>query len=505
MKWCTRAVSALVVSCAAAGSAAAQSSQQSAVLASQQQGAAVLGAAIDAVGGIDAIRAVKTLEQRVQLSRVFISQSVRPGAPGIPSSTRFIRLTTEAASDRLVLEMFQADTSSEAASRVVATGDDFFGYRIPQNQVQDVDPAPLQPLLQAMPFVPGMLLEAWDRISTVRSLGSASWEGATYDVITYAGKSGEQVALYVDPRSKLPERSEILQEHDQFGDAVVEVHYSDYRQAGELRVPWSVSVKTAGFLIASAEYDDVVFNPGWDESLMVRPTGATAGPDGGGPPAGGDAFALSEITDGVYQISDVTPQYNVMFVEQDNQVLVIEAPGGPDVTKRVLEIVRQTVPGKPVRLILTHHHFDHTAGLWTYLSKGIPVVAGAGNEQFVRDVAASPRTLVGVMRAPTPNLQVVRDGRAVIGRGANRIELIDVGPNPHADEIFIAYLPGRKLMWVADIYGYVPGFTPPPLLLSFADKMDELDLDIETILTAHTPPSTIAEYRDYVKQTRESN
>jgi glyoxylase-like metal-dependent hydrolase (beta-lactamase superfamily II) len=250
---------------------------------------------------------------------------------------------------------------------------------------------------------------------------------------------------------------------------------------------------------------EVALDANLDESLLVRPEGVPVVPGDGGAPSASNAFALSKIQDGVYLISDVTPQYNVMFVEQEDQVVVIEAPGGGDVTKRVLEIVHETVPGKPIKLILTHHHFDHTAGLWKYLEKGIPVVATPGNEDFVRQVAAAPRTMAGAWDISNPEFEIVSHGRSVIGSGADRIELIDVGPNPHADEILIAYMPARKLMWVADIYGYVPGFTPPPLLLSFADKMDELNLDIETILTAHTPPGTIEEYRDYVRQTRESN
>jgi glyoxylase-like metal-dependent hydrolase (beta-lactamase superfamily II) len=505
MKWSFRAVIAQVVLCVAAGSATAQSSHQSTALKSQREGAAVLAAGLDAIGGLEAIRAVTTVARQGRMQRVQVGQSVRPGVAGQSGSPAYFRMTTEANSDRFMLEGFPDDTLNQPVARVVGAGDDLFIHRIPQNQVQDVDPAPLQPFLRAMPFVPGLLLEAWDRLGTVRSLGSTVMGGTAYDVITYADAVGSQVALYFDRRTKLPTRSEILQAHDQFGDAVVEALYADYRRVGNLHVPWAVTVETAGMLSSTTEYDDVVFNPGLDESLMVRPEGVPAAPGTGGPAAAGDAFALSEVQDGVYLISDVTPQYNVMFVEQEEQVVVIEAPGGGDVTKRVLEIVHETVPGKPVKLILTHHHFDHTAGLWKYLQKGIPVVAPAGHEEFVRTVATAPRRLAGVMHMPPLEIEAVTGGRSVVGSGAERIELIDVGPNPHVDEILIAYMPEHKLMWVADIYGYGPGFTPPPLLLSFADKMDELNLDIETILTAHTPPGTIEEYRDYVRQTRESN
>jgi glyoxylase-like metal-dependent hydrolase (beta-lactamase superfamily II) len=504
MKWSSRAVTALVVLCVAAGSAAAQSSDQSKVLTSQQGGADVLAAGIEAMGGIEAIRAVKSVSQRVAMMRVPMGQSVRPGA-GADGRPAFYSMTTETESDRFIVEVFPTDTSTQPTVRAIRSDDDAFLHNLGQNQVRDLDMTPLAAFVRAVPFVPAMLLDAWDRIATVRSLGTSTAHGISYDVISYADESGNQIALYFDAGTKLLARMETLTAHAQFGDAVESVEYGDYRNFGGLRAPYETKVKLSGFLGSTTTVAEVNLNTGLNEALLVRPTDAAAAPGNDSDESGGDAFALSEIMDGVYQISDVTPQYNVLFVEQEDQVLIIEAPGGPDVTKRVLEIVRETVPGKPIRLILTHHHFDHTAGLWTYLHKGIPVIAASGHEQFVRDVAAAPRTLAGVTTAAVSNIEVVRDGEGVIGSGANRIELIDVGPNPHADEILIAYLPERKLMWVADIYGYVPGFTPPPLLLSFADKMDELNLDIETILTAHTPPGTIEEYRDYVRQTREAN
>lgn len=503
MKWSTRAVSALVVLGAAAASAAAQSSPQSLVLQSQQKGAAVLAAGIDAVGGVEAIRAVKTVSQRVTMVRYFVGQSVRPGAD-VSGQPGFVSMTIEVGGDRLIMERFPTETASEPAVRAVRSRDDAFVHSITQNQVQEMPQAPLEAFLRTVPFVPGMLLEAWDRIATVRSLGTSTWDGTSYDVISYADESGNQIALYFDTGTKLLARGERLTAHDQFGDAVESAEYGDYRSVGALRVPHETKVELSGVLVGTTTCSEMTFNVEFDEGLFVRPE-VPAGAAADGAPAAPEAFAVQEIRDGVYQISDVTPGYNAMFVEQEDQAVVIEAPGGGEVTERVLQIVHETAPGKPVKLILTHHHFDHTAGLWKYLEKGIPVVAPAGDVEFVREVAAAPRSLAGVTHMPHPEVETVTGGRAAIGSGRQRIQLIDVGPNPHADEILIAYMPEHKLMWVADIYGYVPGFTPPPLLLSFADKMDELDLDIETILTAHTPPSTIAEYRDYVKRTRESN
>ena len=80
------------------------------------------------------------------------------------------------------------------------------------------------------------------------------------------------------------------------------------------------------------------------------------------------------------------------------------------------------------------------------------------------------------------------------------MELIDVGANPHAEQILVAYFPEHRLMWVPDIYGYLPGYTPPPLLLAFAKRFAELELDVETFATAHTETTTLEEFWEMVEE-----
>jgi alkyl sulfatase BDS1-like metallo-beta-lactamase superfamily hydrolase len=52
-----------------------------------------------------------------------------------------------------------------------------------------------------------------------------------------------------------------------------------------------------------------------------------------------------------------------MFVAFRDYVLVLEAPTPQFAADSVLEAVKRTVPGKPVRYVaFSHHHDDHGAG-----------------------------------------------------------------------------------------------------------------------------------------------
>jgi glyoxylase-like metal-dependent hydrolase (beta-lactamase superfamily II) len=262
-------------------------------------------------------------------------------------------------------------------------------------------------------------------------------------------------------------------------------------------VPYRITTELPGVFQAEAACTEVTPGAPLDASMLAVPEGVR--PD---PRASTSGKHSVEPFPGIHHLVNVVPGYNMLWVEQEDGVYVIEAPDGPGTSEEVLADVAARAPGKPVRgFVLTHFHYDHSAGLWTYIERGIPIWTTQGVRDFVEEVAAAPRTLAGVREARKPVMEMV-EGRRMIGSGPNRFELIDAGPNPHAEQILIVYFPERKLLYVPDIYGYYPGFTPPPLLQSFADRLDALNLDIRTVLTAHTDPDSIEGMQRMIRQVR---
>jgi flavorubredoxin len=87
----------------------------------------------------------------------------------------------------------------------------------------------------------------------------------------------------------------------------------------------------------------------------------------------------------------------------------------------------------------------------------------------------------------TPKLEVVA-GKKVLGDAAHPVEIYDVGPSPHVDEMLVAYLPKDKILYVADLFGIPPqGPIPPgtPANRDFSDKLKKLGIDVQTIAPAH--------------------
>lgn len=171
----------------------------------------------------------------------------------------------------------------------------------------------------------------------------------------------------------------------------------------------------------------------------------------------------------------------------DDGILVLETPQSPQVSRDVIRTIHERHPNQRIRwAVPTRHHFDHSGGLFRYIEDGATVVTTEGNADFVRRVAQAPRTIGRLDRraAPAPRIEVFAERRA-FGEGTRRVELIDVGPNPHADEILIAF-PELKTLFVADLYGFQGTVVPANQnALAFAERLDELNLEFDTVISVH--------------------
>ena len=62
--------------------------------------------------------------------------------------------------------------------------------------------------------------------------------------------------------------------------------------------------------------------------------------------------------------------------------------------QQIIDAAKRLIPGKPIRYVVnTHHHFDHSSGLRTFVAEGATVVTHEVNKAYFEKLFALPHTL----------------------------------------------------------------------------------------------------------------
>jgi glyoxylase-like metal-dependent hydrolase (beta-lactamase superfamily II) len=148
---------------------------------------------------------------------------------------------------------------------------------------------------------------------------------------------------------------------------------------------------------------------------------------------------------------------------------------------------------------MTHHHGDHIGGIRSFIAEGATVVTTAANRPVIEEMAAAKQNDRLANDPRKPAFLLLENGRRVLEDKTRRLELIDIGPNPHAREMVIAWLPAEQVVFQGDLF-FVPNndapFGPPqPTTAAFAKKLKELALPATRIASVHGKTATIEQFQ----------
>lgn len=150
----------------------------------------------------------------------------------------------------------------------------------------------------------------------------------------------------------------------------------------------------------------------------------------------------------------------------------------------------------------THHHFDHSGGLRTYVAEGTTIVTHQSNVATFQ----APAALAPDMQAKNPKpamLQGVTD-KYVITACKQSLEVYATQGDLHTDELLVAYLPASKILVEADSYSPGPPNTPPPSPVppnatNLYNNIQRLKLNVVTIAPIHGRGAVpMSEFRKFI-------
>ena len=260
-----------------------------------------------------------------------------------------------------------------------------------------------------------------------------------------------------------------------FGDMVYEHRYTDYKDFGGIKFP----------TVLHSHQGDPRLNPGhnWMEVRVstVQPNAAVPAltvPDAvrtASVPA--VRVESRPLANGVWLVGGGS--HNSVAVEFRDFVAVVEAPQNEARSIAVIGEVRRLVPSKPIRYVVnTHHHFDHSGGLRTFVAESATLVTHQRNREFYELVllSSAPRTIEPDRFSSlypwfagnrVPAIETVNQ-KYVLSDGVRTLDLYPVQGLAHNDNMLIAYLPTERILVNADLYSPpAPGAQPPPVTPSF--------------------------------------
>jgi glyoxylase-like metal-dependent hydrolase (beta-lactamase superfamily II) len=279
------------------------------------------------------------------------------------------------------------------------------------------------------------------------------------------------------------------------GDMLVETSYSDYKDFGGVKFPSHIVQKQGGWTTLDINVTNAKANV-TDAALQVPDAVRSATP----PQV---HVASQKLADGVWFLGGGT--HNSVLIEFKDYVAVVEAPNDENRSIAVIAEVKNLVPGKPIKyLINTHHHFDHSGGVRTYVAEGVAIITNEANKSFYEAAWKAPRTLMPDKLSQNPKKAtfITYKDKYVLNDENRTLEIRRVENDNHNAFIAYGYLPKEKILIEGDDFTPPPPGAPPlvPVALGFAnnffDNLQRIKLDVITIAPLH---GNVAQWSEFPK------
>ncbi|HXC60482.1 MAG TPA: MBL fold metallo-hydrolase [Steroidobacteraceae bacterium] len=279
-------------------------------------------------------------------------------------------------------------------------------------------------------------------------LGAVSVEDGL-PVLQFTTAEGTPVLMGVDPVTHLPSWTRRVVPHANLGEVAVTAYFTGYVSQDGVMLPYGLMTRIdwRNQVTLMFQVDSYRLNPAQGQMPAMPPAPAPA------PPAATPAVTVTPLAKGVWDLR-VGNNNGGPVIEFADHLVLFEANGSAAATLARIDAGNKLVPGKQITtLIVTHHHFDHTAGLRAAVSRGLAVISHRGNEAIFREMIARDAIVFPdeLAKSPHPLVFTPIDERLVLEDKTQRLELYHVLAHSHMANAVFAYLPAARIMMEGDM------------------------------------------------------
>jgi hypothetical protein len=412
----------------------------------------VIQSAANALGGLDRVRAVKTLIMEGEGTNPNVGQNRNPNDPLLDWKVTAYRKTIDLASGRMRLEQhrqaqFAFAMANDVRQNMALDGDIAFNVdasgkasRAPEVAVRD---RRIEMLDNPVAIVRAAL-DPGTRLAHLRS-------EAKVQLLDLTTAKGDELTLAVDAATHLPASVRWLSSSDNLGDIHNETFFQDYETAGGLRLPKRYLTKIDFHNYTTADIHVSKNTVDGDAGNLAAPQAVASAR---APLPGPITANPIEVAKGVWWLQSSGNHSSTLYEFADHLTL-FEAPSSAAQARVLIDAARSVAPSKPLtEIIISHHHFDHTGGLRTVVAEGLTIVSHRDNEQYFRELAARKATLHPdeLAKHPMPLKFKGVGEHAMLKDSAMEVDLYQMKDNIHSGLNLVAWVPRYRLLSQSDLF-----------------------------------------------------
>jgi glyoxylase-like metal-dependent hydrolase (beta-lactamase superfamily II) len=321
---------------------------------------------------------------------------------------------------------------------------------------------------------PVLLLQALANPQNIAAIEDQKLGNQTYPAAQVTMTGFKYIVLF-DRTTKLPAAVRTRDSDNIWGDQNYDMVLSDWTTVGGIKFAKTRSFKLGDLEIQRLNYTEFTPNATLAANTFAVPDNVKAAAK---PPATGnvpyqwvlrriflnrflDSDAIYFPPGGSFKLVELAPNVqhvqgggaNNLIVNMKDGVVVVDAPVDEGQSAEVIKLAKAKYPGKPVKaLVLTHHHMDHTGGTRTFAAEGATVIVPAPTKAYFEEVIKRPHTIEpdAQQKAQKPaNVQEVKDSLS-LKDDTVEINLHNIA-NPHVDGYLLVHVVKENVVFVTDL------------------------------------------------------
>jgi len=243
------------------------------------------------------------------------------------------------------------------------------------------------------------------------------------------------------------------------GDVTMRTYYSFWWLAkGGIHLPMQWNIERNGLAEEELVIRKLRIDEPLDEASLTIPADIRAKFNPSAPPSGPATVALGNPSEPSRELASgivfIPGSWNTTLIRQDDGIIILEAPISSEYAAKVIAEAKRRFPTQPIKAVITtSDSWPHIAGIREYVAQGVPIYALNLNRPILERMIAAPHTIHpdDLQRSPRqPDFRWVHD-KTSVGSGPNRLEIYPLHGETSERQMMV-YFPEHRLLYGSDSF-----------------------------------------------------